>query len=106
MGRLFWKIFFAFWLALIFIAAGVGIAVHLQTQARLNAMTEIAAGPRAELILTAVATTLEFGGPQAVRSLFKDWPGRRPLRVLIVDEDNHDLLNRSVPASALAHARE
>lgn len=105
MGRLFWKIFFAFWLALIFIAAGVGIAVHLQTQARLNAMTEIAAGPRTELILTAVGTTLEFGGQQAVRSLFKDWPGRRPLRVLIVDEDNHDLLGRSVPAAALARAR-
>ena len=105
MGRLFWKIFFAFWLALIFIAAGVGIAVHLQTQARLNAMTEIAAGPRTELILTAVATTLEFGGQQAVRSLFNDWPGRRPLRVLIVDEDSHDLLGRSVPAAALARAR-
>jgi two-component system OmpR family sensor kinase len=105
MGRLFWKIFLAFWLALMFIAAGVGIAVHLQSQARLSAMTEIAAGPRAELILAAVATTLEFGGQQAARSLFKDWPGRRPLRVLIVDEDDQDLLGRSVPAAVLARAR-
>ena len=75
-----------------FIAAGVGIAVHLQSQARLNAMTEIAAGPRTELILAAVATTLEFGGQQAARSLFKDWAGRRPLRVMIVDENGQDLL--------------
>jgi two-component system, OmpR family, sensor kinase len=104
-GRLFWKIFFAFWLALMFIAAGVGLAVHLHSQARLNAMTELASGPRAELILAAVATTLEYGGPQAVRSLFKDWPGRRPLRVLIVDENDHDLLGRPVPAAALARAR-
>ncbi len=106
MGRLFWKIFFAFWLALMFIAAGVGIAVHLQSQARLNAMTEIAAGPRTELILAAVATTLEFGGQQAARSLFKDWAGRRPLRVMIVDENGQDLLGRSVPTAALARARE
>jgi two-component system OmpR family sensor kinase len=105
MGRLFWKIFFAFWLTLIFIAAGVGLAVHLHSQARLKAMTELAAGPRAELILAAVATTLEYGGPQAVRSLFKDWPGRRPLRVLIVDENGHDLLGRAVPAAALVRAR-
>jgi two-component system OmpR family sensor kinase len=104
-GRLFWKIFFAFWLALMFIAAGVGLAVHLHSQARLRAMTELAAGPRTELILAAVATTLEYGGPQAVRSLFKDWPGRRPLRVLIVDERDHDLLGRAVPAAALARAR-
>lgn len=105
MGRLFWKIFFAFWLALMFIAAGVGIAVHLQSQARLNAMTEIAAGPRTELILAAVATTLEFGGQEAARSLFKDWAGRRPLRVMIVDENGQDLLGRPVPTAALARAR-
>jgi two-component system, OmpR family, sensor kinase len=104
-GRLFWKIFLAFWLTLVFIAAGVGVAVHLHTQARLSAMTDVAAGPRTELTLAAVATALEYGGIQAAKTLFSDWAGPRPLRVLVVDEDGHDLLARRVPATALERAR-
>lgn len=105
MGRLFWKIFFAFWLTLVFIAAGVGVAVQLHNQARLAEMTELAAGPRAALGVAAVAAALEHGGSPAVASVFKEWPGRHPLRVLLVDADGSDLLGRHVPEAALERAR-
>ena len=104
MGRLFWKIFLGFWLALLVIGAGVGFAVHLNSQDRLARMTEVAVSPRAEMAVAAVATALRHGGEAAAKAVFEEWPGPRPLPVLVVNANGRDLLGRPVPEAALARA--
>ncbi|MDY6978808.1 MAG: ATP-binding protein [Pseudomonadota bacterium] len=106
MGRLFWKIFLGFWLTLVLIAIGVGLAVHWYSQSRLEAITDLAAGPRASFVVNATALALAQGGPESVESLFRSWPGQRLPLVLIVDEEGRDIFDRPVPGVALERARE
>lgn len=106
MGRLFWKIFLGFWLTLVLIAIGVGLAVHFYNQSRIEAITDLAAGPRASFVVNATALALAQGGPESVESLFRSWPGRRLPLVLIVDEQGRELFERPVPSVALERARE
>ncbi|MFO8025462.1 ATP-binding protein [Thiohalophilus sp.] len=106
MGRLFWKIFLGFWLTLVLIAIGVGLAVHIYNQNRIEAITDLAAGPRASFVVNATALALAQGGPESVESLFRSWPGERLPLVLIVDEAGRDIFNRPVPGVALERARE
>ncbi|MDR9435643.1 MAG: ATP-binding protein [Thiohalophilus sp.] len=106
MGRLFWKIFLGFWLTLVLIAIGVGLAVHIYNQNRIEAITDLAAGPRASFVVNATALALAQGGPESVESLFRSWPGQRLPLVLIVDEAGRDIFNRPVPSVALERARE
>jgi len=104
MGRLFWKIFLGFWLTLLVTGAGVGALVYAYNQARLAEVTDVAAGPRTELLVSAVANAAAHGGPPAVASLFAEWGPRRP-PVLVVDAAGRDVLGRTVPPAALALAR-
>jgi two-component system OmpR family sensor kinase len=106
MGRLFWKIFLGFWLSLVVISVAVGTAVNLYNQARWEELDELAAGPRAELALNAVAVSLRHGGRETVAELFEDMPRRFRPRVLIVDAQGKDLFGHSVPAAALQRARQ
>ncbi len=106
MGRLFWKIFSGFWLTLVLIAVGVGVAVHLYNQSRIEAITDLAIGPRASFVVNATALALAQGGPASVQALFKGWPGPRLPMVLIVDEQGRDIFERPVPSLALQRARE
>ncbi|MCL4799594.1 MAG: HAMP domain-containing protein [Burkholderiales bacterium] len=105
MGRLFWKIFAGFWLTLVVTGAGVGALVYAYNQARLAEANEVAAGPRSDMLVSAVATAAAHGGARAVESLIADWGPRRPA-VLVVDESGRDVLGRAVPPGALASARE
>lgn len=107
MGRLFWKIFLGFWLSLVVISVAVGIIVNLYNQARWEELDELSAGPRAELILTAAATSLRHGGREGVEELFEDTPRHYRSPLLIVDMRNgHDLFDRDVPAAVLARAKQ
>jgi two-component system OmpR family sensor kinase len=106
MGRLFWKIFLGFWLSLVVISVAIGIAVNLYNQARFEERDELAAGPRTELVINAVATSLQYGGREAVEALFADWPRNYRSPVLIVDAQGQDLFNRNVPAAVLERARQ
>lgn len=105
MGRLFWKIFFAFVVTMLVMGFGVGFVVHIHGQQRLAQMTELAAGPRAERNLAAAATALRYGGAAGLAALAEQWPARRPLPVLAVDDHGVDLLGRPVPPIALERAR-
>ena len=58
MGRLFWKFFLAFWLALLAAGAGVGAAVWLHQQTLDERGQELASGPRARFLVNATAATL------------------------------------------------
>jgi two-component system OmpR family sensor kinase len=105
MGRLFRKIFFGFWLTLVVVGAAVGFAVHWYAQDRLAQITELAGGPRAEISISAVAATLQHGGAAAAMALLRQWHGTHAAPVLVVDDSGRDLLDRAVPAAALAQAR-
>jgi len=106
MGRLFWKIFLGFWLSLVVVSVAVGFAVNLYNQTRWDGLDDLAAGPRVDLALNAVAVALRHGGREAVAELLRDMPRRLRRQVLIVDSRGKDLFGNSVPAAALQRARE
>lgn len=98
MGRLFWKFFFAFWLALLLAGIGVGTAVWLHRQATSEAAPAALGGPRAALLLDTADVVLRRGGPQMLRELLQEWaasPGSTQLFVL--DAGGRDLLDRALP---------
>jgi two-component system, OmpR family, sensor kinase len=106
MGRLFWKIFFAFWLALIAAAVGTGIAVSVHRSARPVAEPELAVGLIATLATDLASATLRHGGVEALREWMKEAQRARALPLLAVDERGQDILGRPVPGTTLARARE
>ena len=107
MGRLFWKIFAGFWVTLVVVGAAVGLAVHLYGEERRAALRlDGVGGPRAELLVGAMASALRLGGVGEVRPLLREPVGPRRLPLLVVAADGTDLIGRPVPEAALAVARE
>ena len=105
MGRLFWKIFIGFWLALVAAALITGTAVWLQHRVR-EAPTELAGGPPSRIATDMAAATLRHGGVEALRQWMSEVQVRRPVMIFAVDDQGHDVLGREVPGTALAEARE
>lgn len=106
MGRLFWKFFVAFWLALIVAVIAVGSLVWLHQQRQHEEATAVAAGPRAELALRSAAATLRHGGVDALRAwLLDDELPRAARAVYAVGPDGAELLGRPLPAAAVDLAR-
>jgi len=107
-GRLFWKIFIGFWIALVVAAFGTGTAVWVQRleRAREAPQQDLAVGPPHRIAIDMAAATLRHGGVEALRQWMNDWQGRRPLPVFAVNDEGRDLLGREVPVAALASARE
>ena len=68
MGRLFWKIFIGFWLALVVAAVAAGTAVWVQRLERgREAPPDLAVGPPSRIATDLAAVTLRHGGVNAVR---------------------------------------
>ncbi|HWJ01093.1 MAG TPA: ATP-binding protein [Burkholderiales bacterium] len=105
MGRLFWKIFFAFWLTALAAAAATGTAVWLQHHPRSAAEPELAQGPGAMLAGELASATLRHGGVEALREWLKETHRTQGPSLLVVDTKGRDLLGRPVPLNALARAR-
>lgn len=98
MGRLFWKFFFAFWLALLLAGIGVGTAVWLHRQATSEAAPAALGGPRAAVLLDTAEVVLRRGGPQVLREVLHAWaasPGSTQL--FVIDAGGRDLLDRALP---------
>ena len=106
MGRLFWKIFFAFWLTALAAAAVTGTAVWLQHHPLGAAEPELAQGPGAMLAGELASATLRHGGVEALREWLKETRRTQRPSLLAVDAQGRDLLDRPVPTNALARARE
>jgi two-component system OmpR family sensor kinase len=104
-GRLFWKIFIGFLLALMVAVAVTGTAVWLERRAR-QGPPDIAAGPPSRFVTDMAAATLRHGGADALRDWLSEVQFRRPVAVFAVDDQGRDLLGREVPPAALSEARE
>ena len=109
-GRLFWKFFFAFWLALLLAGGGVGSTVwwHQQkARERLDAERDsvLAGGPRATLVVSAAAAVLGHGGLPALREFVADWRGERAPRLFVVDERGVEVFGRETRPEIVADAQ-
>lgn len=106
MGRLFWKFFLAFWLALLTAGVTVGTVVWLHTRDRDTAARDLAMGPPAEFLVRVATATLEHGGLPALRELLARMSDDPMARLYVVDEAGRELLGRAYPRAALERARE
>lgn len=106
MGRLFWKFFFAFSLALLLMGVGVGATVWLHRQAHEPLNPELAAGPRTALQLRMSAAILANDGAEVLRGVLKSLKREGLPQVYAVDAAGTELLGRAVSPGALAQARE
>ncbi len=108
MGRMFWKIFFGFWLTLLLVASTVGSLVWLHNRDRIAELEMLADSPRADMDVNHIARLLRFGGEAAVMDMVQHRQMRngRMIPILIVNDDGKDLLQRPVPFPMLRQARD
>src|ERR1051326_8409602 len=106
MGRLFWKIFFAFGLTALAAAAVTGTAAWLEHHPLGAAEPPPAQGPGRMLAGELASATLRHGGVEARREWLKETRRTQRPSLLAVDAQGRDLLDRPVPTNALARARE
>jgi two-component system, OmpR family, sensor kinase len=106
MGRLFWKFFFSYWVAMLIAVIGVGMTAWLVQLTEQDRDLSLDAGPRAAFILGTAAATIRHGGPPALLNLMDEWRRRGDVEVFAVDGAGRDLLGRPVPPDALERARQ
>lgn len=103
MHRLFWKLFLTFWLALVLFGAGTLFsASHYLEHIRAlhdDAHNKMGFKDRAE---AARAVAAREGLP-GLTSWAEVVDGQEILPILVLDQNGHDLLNRDVSGTALAH---
>jgi len=105
MGRLFWKIFIACWLALLLTAGGGALSAWFFHQARGQQERGVEGGPLARSQVDAAIAVFKHGGVGALR----DWMGdvgagsRRAVRV--VDTQGREVLGGEVSSTAVEQAR-
>lgn len=104
MGRLFWKFFLAFWLALLTAGATVGTVVWLHQRDRNGAAQALAMGPPAEFLVRSATATLEHGGEAALLKLLARMDGDPMARLFVVDGGGRELLGRGYPAALRGEA--
>ncbi len=102
MGRLFWKLFFAFWLSLIAVAFGVGVAVWIHRDNAPQETLAVAVGGPPTLVVRSGAAVLAAAGVEPLRELLQEWEGPFPLYV--VDAAGNELLGRPITPATVADA--
>ncbi|NMG37409.1 HAMP domain-containing protein [Azoarcus sp. TTM-91] len=103
MGRLFWKFFFAYWLALVSaaVAVGIGVSLHQRGESARAPLVD----PRARFAVEAAAGLLRSAGPAVLADVLREWRLEGPEGLLAVDDAGRELLARPVPGPVLARAR-
>jgi signal transduction histidine kinase len=97
MGRLFWKFFLSILLAQVAATIGIGGTLWLRDQARhRNTEPTLDVGPPAVIMLDAAAATLKHGGVDGLRELAAS---ARRVRLYVLDDQDQELLGRTVPAN-------
>ena len=100
MGRLFWKIFIAFWLTMVVIGLSVGFFIWQHNQERIKHLEVLADHPRADLGINRVASILEQEGVEALKHMVDNQRfrgARRGLPVYILDNHDKELFQRKLP---------
>ncbi len=105
MGRLFWKFFFAFWLALLTAGVAVGTVVWFHKHKLDEATHSLVMGPPAEYLVRSATATLENGGMPALLKLLGQMRDDPMAQLFVVDETGRELLGRAYPKAALARAQ-
>lgn len=96
MGRLFWKIFFWFWLAMILMALGVawGLAQYYQVnETPPSLLVSRLIGPQ----VATVSSALQHGGESVTRKMLEDLSSSNRIQIFAVNEQGQDLLGRFPP---------
>jgi len=101
MGRLFWKLFLAIWLAQVTAAVGVGSLVSWYHREQRDIVGGILVRGPAALSVGATASVLRQGGPQALRDFLAENEREPIARVYAVDEQNHEVLGRPLVTEVL-----
>lgn len=102
MGRLFWKFFFAIWLAQVVAAFGISGGIWVKDRDRARRIEAIDTSPPAATMLDAAAATLQFGGMPALRGLLAQMDRHQ---VFVVGPDNRDILGRKINPVTVEQAR-
>lgn len=101
MGRLFWKFFFFIMVAQLTAIIGVGIMFSFESRERSLRDTELDLSVPASVSVQSAVATLQYGGARALRQFILDT--RR--RIYAVDEQQREILGRSVDARMLEEAK-
>ncbi|MYM26017.1 HAMP domain-containing protein [Duganella sp. FT135W] len=104
MGRLFWKFFLSIFLAQLAATVCIGGAVWLKNRNQFSGQqVNLDTSPPAEMAINAAASTLEFGGVKALKRMLENMERHR---VYAVDEQEHELLGRTVNQRTLQESRQ
>lgn len=104
MGKLYWKFFLFFFLAQFTTVIGVGLMIWQQGQQRGLADQGIEQSPPARTIVDAAASTLQYGGVDALHKLLEGWQDRPVPQVYVVDVNGQDIMQRKVSKEVLTSA--
>lgn len=103
MSRLFWKFFIVIWIAQIIGTMSVMVAVKLKHRLEKDGRPDVTEAYPANLLIESAAATLQYGGPTALRKLMENTARHR---LVAVDENNRELLGRTVDPAALRRAHD
>lgn len=103
MGRLFWKSFLLFWLALLLASGTVGVLVWWQSDQ--SGEPGLAFDPPARYMMGDTLAALRHAGVAGLRETLARRGEAAARKLYAVDANGRDLLGRAVPAAALAQAR-
>jgi len=95
MNRLFWKFFLFLLVAQLTAVTGVSVAIWLQHRHEALQSTGVEISPPARSLVEAAASTLQFGGVDALKHLLLSWQKRPMPPLLAIDNNGKELLERS-----------
>ncbi|EMR12264.1 Osmosensitive K+ channel histidine kinase KdpD [Methylophaga lonarensis MPL] len=107
MSRLFWKFFFAFWLAVLVAGLSIGLGVQL----RHNAMQEqqqaapIQISRHASALISVAESIGDYGGRDALSQFLLDQQAVAKQPLMAVNDNGQELLDREVSEHAIETAR-
>lgn len=105
MGRLFWKFFFVFWLALLIAGLTVGSTVWLRQLSYIHQHKDEINFEATNFLMIA-ADIHRLGGDQALLSYISGIQDTTFPDIYAVDEKGHDILNRPLSAEVIQAAHE
>ncbi len=110
MGRLFWKFFLVFWLALLTMGGGMGAAFWLQHNAALNAeggseSKTLIDVKHAAPFISVASLILQKGGKDVLRNFLEESRNTPAPPVFAVNELGRDLLDRELSPEIIEQAK-